>query len=249
MKWHQSHSSKVPSTITTEKRGNQLKIAWCAIARGEVVLVEVYKNSDSISADAVASASQGLIKARYNHIGVVQYTLRQHGALRLQGLKLLVHDRDSSRFWTFAMIYCPDVMDVAQAQVFLENLVDATELDREMDDEWKTGACLACQQSFAPNLHVYIDKVNYSSLHEINSEIDRLKDLMMDNIDAALDRGVKLEGLQEKADELERLASIFQDDANRLKQRKKRKLITSGVLIVGAAVAVCAFPPLLIIIF
>jgi hypothetical protein len=151
--------------------------------------------------------------------------------------------------WTFCCVYDRAVVQLDQAQSFLEKMVTLTQYLREDDYRvWRHGGTLAAQESFAPILLQRMDEVGYMGrVAMVNDRVDSCKLHMANNIDLILDRGEKLQDLDREATRLEEMARSFQKGAKKLKrvqmwQNAKHGLVVGTV--VTAAVAVVVVPPL-----
>lgn len=110
-------------------------------------------------------------------------------------------------------------------QSFVSHVERASKSFRQEDDEWKTASgYLPLQDQFAPTLLSIMDNLDwYDQRYAIEQEIDRLKDIMHQNINNILERGEKAEDMLQKAEELENQAHAFKRRTKDLKKKMKRK--------------------------
>lgn len=76
-----------------------------------------------------------------------------------------------------------------------------------------------------------------SRVNDLNRQMDDVKVVMKDNIGKVLERGDKIEVLQDRAEGLEQTAQNFQRTTNRVKRReiwrnRKMTIIIAGVIAV-----------------
>lgn len=155
--------------------------------------------------------------------------------------------------WSIGCVYDANVMPKhnpmmapKSVQSFIAHVERESKSFRQDDNLWKTGGYLSVQAQFAPTLLSILEGLDwYDQTYAIEQEIDRLKDIMQENITAILERGGRAEDMVEKAEELEAQAQIFKRRAKNLTRKMKRKHLmwqalygTTATAVVGSAIAV-----------
>lgn len=145
---------------------------------------------------------------------------------------ILVQQQDGGLcVWSIGCIYDANAlpkqnpMTIPQTiQSFVAHVERESKASRQTD-EWKTAAgYLPLQDQFSPKLLDIMDHLTYyNQTHEIQQEIDRLKDIMHENINNILARGEKAEDMLQKAEELEHQALAFKKNTMDLRRKMKRK--------------------------
>ena len=138
-----------------------------------------------------------------------------------------------------------------QAKSFLEKLVYITDVMRSDNDEWRNGDMLAAQESFAPILLDKMEQVSSQGrLAMVNDSISTTKELMSENIEMALERGTRLNNLDEEANNLTSMSKVFKTRAKDIKRFSMWQNAKHGLLVgtaVTGAVAVVTVPALVAI--
>ena len=153
--------------------------------------------------------------------------------------------------WSISAVYDPSAVDTLQVQSFIQKMVTITQMFRDSDDVWKYGTTpLAAQKQFAPILYQRMSEVSYlGKLCMVQDQLESLKEIMARNIELILERGDRLERLQEQSTELSHMASIFKKRSTQVKrqmlwQNAKHGLVLGSAITAGVAVVVV--PPLLV---
>lgn len=224
-------------------------ILWAAVCRGNTILAEAGHGGNDAMKDQVTLAAQGLL-AKKDTPGYEFYNSRK---ARCRGIKFHVYETDSLTdeiiVWKFAAVYHKELVEKDQVKSFLEKLVMITEVQRQEDYGWRYGDVLAAQESFAPTMLQRMQEVTYMGrLAMVNQDINGVKEIMASNIEAALNRGEKLEDMQESATRLEEMGRQFRKNAKKIKRFQQWQNAKYG-LAVGTAVtglvALVAVPPII----
>jgi len=222
-------------------------ILWSAICRNDVVLVEA---GEDYREGAIINTAQKLLKKKPTPGW--EYVSRRNG---LRGMKFHVFE-DATEVgspmivWSFLAV-AEVSLEEDQAKSFLEKLVYITDVLRSDDYTWRNGDVLAAQESFAPILLNKMEQVSdQGRLAMVNQSISTTKELMAENIERALERGDRLEDVDEEAKNLSAMSQVFRKRAKDVKrfsmwQNAKHGLIV-GTAITGV-VAIVTVPPLIAI--
>lgn len=219
-------------------------IHWSCVSRNETILVEA--GEDNFDGQ-VTKIAQELMKKKPTPGWEFHCPLRSP----LRGVKFHVYEKDetgSLRIWAFSCVYDKTVQR-DQAQSFLEKIVALTQIQREEEYRWHHGDTLAAQESFAPILLQRMEEVSYMGrMAMVNEKVDSVKQVMANNIDLILERGEKLEDLNEEATRWEELASSFKKNARKLRRIQMWQNAKHGLVLgtaVTCGVAVLVVPPLI----
>lgn len=240
-------------------------ILWTCIARGDVILVEA--GEDAFNGGVSETAKQLL--QRKPTPGWEFHRCRQHGRF-VRGVKFHIfeyedggnvdsnnmnHDRATKnvtplRVWVFACVY-ESKLPTIQAQSFIEKIATITELQRVEQEEWIFGNTLAAQRSFGPILYQRMQEVQaMGRIAMCNERLDGIKEVMGRNINLLLERGERLEALDESATQLQKTAAVFKKRTRELRRAKMWQDAQHGIVIgtaVAAGVAVVGVPTLIAI--
>jgi len=220
-------------------------ILWSAICRNDIVLVEA---GEDYHDGAIVTTAQKLLKKKPTP-GWEYERCRRNG---LRGMKFHVFE-DANEVgspmivWSFLAV-TESSLEEDQAKSFLEKLVYITDVLRSDDYIWRNGDVLAAQESFAPILLNKMEQVSdQGRLAMVNESISSTKELMAENIERALERGERLEDVDERAQNLSAMSQVFHKRAKDIKrfsmwQNAKHGFIL-GTAITGV-VAVVTVPPL-----
>lgn len=234
------------------------KILWSCVARNDVILAEA---GTDVYDGSVTSTARELLKRKPTPGFEFHTQSRQRGlSHRLKGVKfhLFEHGPESTNndtqpvlsVWVFAAVYDPSLIDKLPVQSFLEKLVGITEFQRETA-EWREGTTLACQASFAPILLQRMQEVTYyGKMAMIQSELDSSKALMQQNIERLLERGEKLDNLNERSTKLKQMAGVFKKQSKRIRRMKMLQNAKYGAMMgtaITVGVAIVVIPPLVAI--
>jgi len=220
---------------------NNQGILWCCVARNDVIVAEAHTLQDP----RVQHVSQELLRKKPTP-GWEFYNNKTFSA-RLKGLKFHIyeHVEDAQfenatdfRIWVVGAVYDPAVVETQQAKSFVEKIVGISEVFREHDQTWQTGTQYCAQNSFGPILAQRMQEVTYlGKVAMVEEEIESLKRIMARNIDMIIDRGDKIERLQEDSKQLNEMTSVFKKNSKKLKRKMLWQNAKYG-LVVGTAVTV-----------
>ena len=219
-------------------------IQWACISRDSTILAEA--GEDTFDGQVTRIALQLQQKK-----ATPGWEFCQPFRSPVRGIKFHIYEKTASgKFlvWSFSCVY-DKTIEKDQAQSFLEKLVTLTEIPREQEYIWRQGDTLAAQESFAPILLQRMEEVGYMGrMAMVNDKVDGVKQHMANNIDLILERGEKLEDLNEEATRLEDLTRQFKKSAKKVKRIQMWQNARYGVLMgtaVTAGVAVVVVPTLI----
>lgn len=230
---------------------NNPSILWSCVARNDEILAEA-SIDNGVFQNYVGETAQLLLRKK-NTPGWEFSTLsRRKCPQKLKGVKFHVYDHTEDgdfNIWVFACVYCDGGGEVLlQAQSFLEKMVVISEVFRETDNTWKYGSHLAAQDTFAPIMLQRMEDVSYLGKYAmVNQQIESLKSIMHNNIEMILDRGERLEKLQDDATRLKDVASVFKKNTRKVKRQMLWQNAKHGFLLgsmITAGVALVVVPPL-----
>jgi len=172
-----------------------------------------------------------------------------------QGLQEWQNDNTNEtphlRIWVFAAVYDPLQATVKEVQSFLEKMVTLTENFREHDPVWLTAGTLGLQATFAPILKQRMEQVTYlGDMAQLDQKIQACQLQMEQNIDLILERGDKIEALEEDATRMQEMASVFKKRAKKVKKLKMMQNAKHGLILgtaITAGVSAIVIPPLVAI--
>jgi len=217
-------------------------ILWSGICRNDVVLVEA---GEDYQDGVIISTAQKLLKKKPTP-GWEYERSRRNG---IRGIKFHVFEdaSDVMIVWSFLAV-TEDSLEEDQAKSFLEKLVYITDVLRSEDYTWRNGDVLAAQESFAPILLNKMEQVSdQGRLAMVNDSISSTKDLMAENIERALERGERLEDVDEQANNLSAMSQVFRKRAKDVKRFSMWQNAKHGFIIgtaITGVVAVVTVPPL-----
>lgn len=220
-------------------------ILWSAICRNDVVLVEA---GEDYHDGAIITTAQKLLKKKPTP-GWEYERCRRNG---LRGMKFHVYEDGNEVgspmiVWSFLAV-SESSLEEDQAKSFLEKLVYITDVLRSDDYTWRNGDVLAAQESFAPILLNKMEQVsNQGRLAMVNESISSTKELMAENIERALERGERLDDVDERAQNLSAMSQVFQKRAKDIKRFSMWQNAKHGLLVgtaITGVVAVVTVPPL-----
>lgn len=168
--------------------------------------------------------------------------------MKLKACKFHLHERVAGEMvvWSACCVYVSDFSE-QQAKGFLEKLLLMTEPLRE-SPLWRQGTNLAAQASFAPTMLQRMEQANSSGkLALVSQQVDEVKGMMADNIELLLERGQKLEEMDEKASALSKMSHQFHRGARaarRIQMWQQAKFGMAAGTAVTVGVAVVTVPPL-----
>lgn len=216
-------------------------ILWSCLSRNNIIVAAAHTLHDP----RVQHVSQELLRKKPTP-GWEFYNNKTFGA-RLKGLKFHIyeHVEDSEfaeatefRIWVVGAVYDPALVETQQAKSFIEKIVGISEVFREHDQKWQTGPQYCAQNSFGPILAQRMQEVTYlGKVAMVEHEFESLKRIMSRNIDMIIDRGDKIERLQEESKQLNEMTAVFKKNSKKLKRKMLWQNAKYG-LAVGTAVTV-----------
>jgi hypothetical protein len=235
-----------------------MSIAWSCVARDGIILAEA--GSDDGSGSVVRTAQK--ISQMKPTAGWEKTRSMRNAPYR--GLKLHVHevdiedqrddafagnpDSDNVIIWTFCCVYDSKKINEDFAKAFLTKLSFVTEPLR-CTPWWREGTVLSAQPSFAPTLQQQMEAAEQTNkMAMLHHHVEETKAIMARNIENILDRGEKIEDLQETSQELNQMSRVFKKKAKQLKRFKMWQNAKHGVMVgtaVTGAVGVIVIPPLI----
>lgn len=224
-----------------------MPISWSCVSRDGIILAE-----------AGADDGKGSVIRTAKKINSMSPTCgwemtRSLAEYPYRGIKFHVHEVDDEYpdrilIWSFCCVYNTKTTTEDFAKTFLTKLVYITECLRGMP-WWREGKTLSAQASFAPTLKQQMDSAERDyKLSSLNQHVEEMKLMMQANIEAVLERGEKIEALEDKAEELDMMAKVFKKRSRQLKRYQLWQHAKHGGL-VGAAITgitgVICVPPLI----
>jgi len=168
-----------------------MSLLWSAVTRDNIVLAEC---GEDHRGGAVLSLARKILSKKPSP----GWEYERAGALK--AAKFHIHSLGPGRretVWAVCCVY-ENTFSELQARGFLEKLAFLTEPLRATP-AWQTGGTLAAQDSFAPTLLQRMEQASsMGRTAMITSKVDEVKELMRENIELLLDRGDKLDALDEK---------------------------------------------------
>lgn len=224
-----------------------MSVHWCAVTRrsdnsGSAAVVLAEAGDDAGTGGGVASLAKKLIKKGASP----GWEFEKSGALK--GLKFHVHERVNGQavVWAVCCVYEATLPEL-HAKGFLEKIALLCEPLRS-SPLWRTGGTLCAQASFAPTLLQRMQQVkSQGKLAMVSHRVDEAKQIMGENIELLLDRGDRLDLLEEKATGLAKLSQQFHKRARQARRFQMWQQAKWGVAVgsvVTAGVALAVVPPL-----
>jgi len=209
----------------------EMALLWAAVTRGTTVLAEC---GEDHRAGAVVGLAKKILRKRPSPGWEFE---RANG---VRAAKFHVHCADSGGGAPIVFAICcvfdqsyPEV----QAKGFCEKMAFLTEPLRN-NPQWTHGGTLACQESFAPTLMQRMEQANSAGKTAmVSSKVDEVKNIMAENIELLLERGDKLEELDDKASTLGKMSLAFRKQATNAKRFQMWQQAKMGMA-VGTAVTV-----------
>ena len=225
-----------------------MSISWSCVARDSIILAE-----------AGADDGKGSVVRTAKKISTMKPTCgwemtRSLADYPYRGIKFHVHEVDDMGnidrviIWSFCCVYNSKTTNEECAKNFLSKLVFITEALR-IQPWWREGMTLAAQVSFAPTLKQLMDSAERDyKLSTLNQHVEEMKLIMQRNIEAVIEKGVQIDDLENKAEELDMMSKVFKKNARKVKryqlsQSAKHGMLLGG-LITGVTGVVCV-PPLI----
>lgn len=232
-------------------------ILWSSVARNDVILAEANMNYpwDETLQEAARTLQQKkptpgwefvTLHQRRNFRSPVDHPPQP----RLKGMKFHIYENNMDGFliWSVSAVYDPAAVDGPQVESFIQKIVTISEMFRETDPAWKYGSAMAAQKSFAPILMQRMEEVSYlGKMAMVNDQVESLKHIMAKNIELILERGERIEKLQEDSNRLQHMAAVFKKNSKQLKRQMLWQNAKHGMLIgtaITAGVAVVVVPPI-----
>lgn len=208
-----------------------MSILWAAVTRGQTVLAECGEDQ---RAGAVVSLAKKILRKRPSPGWEFE---RAHG---VRAAKFHMHAVDpgggSPIVFTICCVFDQSFPEV-QAKGFCEKMAFMTDPLRS-NPQWVRGGTLACQESFAPTLMQRMEQANSAGKTAmVSSKVDEVKAIMHENIELLLDRGEKLDEMDEKASALGKMSLAFRKQATSAKRFQMWQQAKMGMA-VGTAVTV-----------
>lgn len=232
-----------------------MSIAWSCVARDGIILAEA--GSDDGNGSVIRTAQK--INRMKPTAGWEKTRSLRDAPYR--GLKLHLHEAadagddvdsnlnsDEIMTWTFCCVYDSKKISEECAKAFLTKILYVSEPLRGMP-WWREGAVLSAQPSFAPTLEQQMESADRTHrLAILNQHVEETKSIMARNIETILERGERIEDLEEESKELNEMARVFKKKAKQLKRFKMWQNAKHGVMVgsaVTGAVGVIVIPPLI----
>lgn len=215
-------------------------IVWSAVQRDGVTLAECGEDKHG---GAVLALAKRILSKKPSP----GWEFDKSG--KLHAVKFHVHELlgAKTRVWTACCVYVHGAIPELQAKGFLEKIVLLSEPLRD-EPVWQHGGTLAAQDSFAPTLLQRMEQANSGGkVAMVSAQVDEVKQLMSNNIEMLLERGQKLDELEEKATFLGKMSQQFHKGARATRrfqmwQQAKFGMATGTAVTVG--VAAVSVPPL-----
>lgn len=215
-------------------------LLWSAVTRDAVTLAEC--GNDGYNG-GVKKLAQKILQKKVSP----GWEFESSGPLKACKFHLHESNGGSRMVWAFCCVYASSVIPEVQAKGFLEKLIFLTEPLRETP-AWRTGSTLAAQETFAPTLLQRMEQANsMGKVAMVSAKVDEVKNVMHQNIELLLERGQKLEELDEKATTLSRMGEAFHKgarSARRFQMWQQAKFGMAAGTAVTVGVGVVTVPPL-----
>jgi len=215
--------------------GQKEGILWAAVTRDSTTLAEAGQDNHG---GAVLELAKKILAKKPSP----GWEFDKAG--KLKACKFHLHE--PGMVWAACCVYHPNIPEL-QAKGFLEKLIFLTEPLRE-SPVWRTGSTLAAQDSFAPTLLQRMEQANSDGkLAMVSKQVGEVKEVMHNNIELLLERGQKLEDLDEKASTMSRMAQQFQKRsaaARKFQMWQQAKFGMAGGTAVTIGIAAVTVPPL-----
>jgi len=233
-------------------------ICWSCVQRNGIILAEAGSDDGTTR---IITAAQKITKMKPTAGWEMSrsFSLRSSSTSNpYRGIKFHLHeavgeDNDGNpsndiQIWAFCCVYNINECSEETAKAFLTKLVFVTEPLRGLP-WWQEGGTLSAQPSFAPTLQQQIENVEQiSKIAMMQQHVDETKAIMQTNIENILERGERIEDLQDEANSLNQAAKVFKKKAKKVRRFKMMQDAKHGV-VVGTAIAgvvgVAVIPPLI----
>ena len=214
-------------------------LLWSAVTRGSTILAEC---GEDHRGGTVTELAKKILRKRPSPGWEFE-----KGSGKLKGAKFHIHAAGADGAPLVFAICC--VYDAAfpevQARGYLEKLAFLTEPLRGTR-QWTQGGTLACQDTFAPTLLQRMEQANSAGRAAmVSSKVDEVKAIMHENVELLLERGEKLDDLEEKAGVLKNMSNAFRKQARSAKRFQLWRQAKLGMVMgtaVTAGVAVVTVP-------
>ncbi len=231
-------------------------LLWSSVARNDVVLAEANDMSYPWEECVRETAMLLLQKKATPGWEFVTFHRRIRSPVdhpphpKLKGMKFHIYENnmDGLHVWSVSAVYDPAAVETVQVQSFIQKIITISEMFRETDPAWKYGSALAAQKTFAPILMQRMEEVSYlGKMAMVNDQVESLKQIMAKNIELILERGERLEHLQEESTQLQHMACIFKKRSTQVKRQMLWQNAKHGLVLgtaITAGVAIVVVPPI-----
>eukprot|EP00339_Tiarina_fusa_P010441 CAMPEP_0117028490 /NCGR_PEP_ID=MMETSP0472-20121206/20708_1 /TAXON_ID=693140 ORGANISM="Tiarina fusus, Strain LIS" /NCGR_SAMPLE_ID=MMETSP0472 /ASSEMBLY_ACC=CAM_ASM_000603 /LENGTH=252 /DNA_ID=CAMNT_0004735987 /DNA_START=33 /DNA_END=791 /DNA_ORIENTATION=- len=244
------HNNKNNTNMDYNSEGKPC-ILWSFVARDDVILAEASIEEDKYDNFVAETAKQLCRKKPTPGWEFTSMMPRRGCPMKLKGMKFHIYDHTTEgdfHIWAMGCVYDANTVDTQQVQSFIEKVVGISEMFREHNIDWKYGGGLAAQDQFSPILLQRMQEVAYLGKYAmVNSELNNLRDIMARNIEMILERGDRIESLQERSTKLNEMASVFKKNSKGLKRKMLWQNAKHGLILgtaITAGVAVIVVPPI-----
>lgn len=224
-----------------------MSISWACVARDSIILAE-----------AGADDGKGSVVRTARKISTMKPTCgwemtRSLADYPYRGIKFHVNevdvmDIDRAIIWSFCCVYNSKITNEKCAKNFLSKLVLITKALR-IQPWWREGMTLAAQVSFAPTLKQLMGSAERDyKLSTLNQHVEEMKLIMQRNIEAVIEKGVQIDDLENKAEELDMMSKVFKKNARKMKRYQLSQSAKHGCLVGGlitGVIGVVCVPPLI----
>lgn len=150
-------------------------------------------------------------------------------------------DAPHLRIWIFAAVFDGEHTTRQEVQSFIEKIVTITETFRDDDYTWQTAETLGLQDSFAPVLQQRMEEVTYlGKVAMLQQKVHACQEQMEENIQLILERGEKIEDLDQEANHMKEMTKVFKKKAKEVKRKHMLKNAKYGLIAGTAATTVVA---------
>mmetsp|Transcript_59516 Transcript_59516/g.126527 ORF Transcript_59516/g.126527 Transcript_59516/m.126527 type:complete len:233 (+) Transcript_59516:161-859(+) len=229
-----------------------MSIAWSCVARDGIILAEA--GSDDGKGSVVRTAQR---ISRMKPTAGWEKTHSWKDA-PFKGIKFHLHEAadaeddfhqsDKIIIWTFSCVYDSKKISEECVKAFLTKILYVTEALRGMP-WWREGATLSAQASFAPTLQQQMETADRTGkMSMMNQHVEETKAIMASNIENVLERGERLEDLEDEARQLNEMSRVFKKKSKDLKRFHMWQNAKHGVMVgtaVTGAVGAIVIPPLI----
>jgi hypothetical protein len=220
-----------------------MPITWSCVARDDIILAEAGSNDEKGSVIRTAKK----ISSMKPTCGWEVTRSLQNAPFR--GIKFHLHETDDNNHkmlvWSFCCVYNSKSVSQECAKAYLSNLVFITEALRCLPS-FREGPPLSAQRSFAPILLQQMENAErIYKLSSLNQRVEETRAIMQRNIEAVLDRGEKIDHLENEAEELNQMSRVFKKKSRQVKRYQMLQNAKYGYVLgtaITAGVAIIALP-------